>query len=187
MVENENSAGANPGIGKVVAVFVILGIVVAGLLFMMGSWLKRSEVKMLSVGQSIPDFSMTSFSGESYRLSDLKSKIILVNIWSSWCTSCDEEALMLQEVWTEVEDSGYYLFLGLDYVDTEKPALAFIQEHGVTYPNGPDIGSNISKMFKIQGVPESFLIGKDGTLKAIQIGAFILSVDVREFLTLAKD
>lgn len=167
--------------------FILIGVGIIGMLTLMGSWLKNSQVKILSIGQKIPDFSLTAFSGDTYRLSDLIGKVVLVNIWASWCISCDEESYMLQKVWEELEPSGEVVFLGVDYVDTEKPALAYIQTHGVTFPNGPDLASKISKMFRIQGVPESFLIGTDGVLKAIQIGPFSSEQEILDFVNQALE
>ncbi len=62
------------------------------------------------------------------------------------------------------------VFLGVDYVDTEAEALAYIEEFDITYPNGPDIGTRISQAYRIQGVPETFFVGKDGTIRGLKIG-----------------
>jgi cytochrome c biogenesis protein CcmG/thiol:disulfide interchange protein DsbE len=62
------------------------------------------------------------------------------------------------------------VFLGVDYVDTEAEALAYITEFNITYPNGPDIGTRISQAYRIQGVPETFFVAKDGTLRGVKIG-----------------
>jgi cytochrome c biogenesis protein CcmG, thiol:disulfide interchange protein DsbE len=167
--------------------FVIIGALILGFLIMMGLWIKNPPSKVIKTGQSIPDFSLTSFSGDSYKLSELRGKIVLINVWASWCVTCDEEAFMLQTVWSEVENRDDFLFLGLDYVDTDKPALEFMETHGITFPNGPDIGSNISEMLHVQGVPESYLIGRDGTLKGIQIGPFSSLEQIRNFLALASE
>ena len=171
----------------VITLFILIGVVVVGIIILMGSWLKNSRVTVLSIGQQIPEFTLNSFSGETYRLSDLKGKVVLVNIWASWCTACDEESYMLQNVWEDLEPSDKVVFLGVDYVDTEKPALEYIQKHGITFPNGPDLASKISRMFRIQGVPESFLIDPDGVLKAIQIGPFSSEQEILDFIKLATD
>lgn len=167
--------------------FVLSGAVILGLMLMIGVWMKKSDQTTLEIGNSAPDFSLTSFDGDSYTLSELKGKVVLVNMWASWCVTCDEESNMLQEVWQEVEQTGGVLILGVDYVDTEKPALEFIKNHGLTYPNGPDLGSNISKLYKVSGVPETFLIDQNGILKAIQIGPFTSSEDVHSFLAQAGE
>lgn len=62
------------------------------------------------------------------------------------------------------------MFLGVDYVDTEPEALAYIEEFEITYPNGPDLGTEISQAYRIQGVPETFFVAKDGTLRDVKIG-----------------
>jgi cytochrome c biogenesis protein CcmG/thiol:disulfide interchange protein DsbE len=58
----------------------------------------------------------------------------------------------------------------VDYVDTEPEALAYIEEFDITYPNGPDIGTRISQLYRIQGVPETFYVAKDGTIREVKIG-----------------
>ena len=60
--------------------------------------------------------------------------------------------------------------LGIDYVDTEPKAREFMQRHGITYPNGPDLGSRISYDYRIKGVPETFVIDKDGVVRFVKIG-----------------
>ena len=72
--------------------------------------------------------------------------------------------------------SGKVVFLGIDYVDTEIPARAFLKKFNNTYPNGPDIRTEISQMFRIKGVPETYIIDTNGILNYVKIGPF-LNVD----------
>jgi cytochrome c biogenesis protein CcmG/thiol:disulfide interchange protein DsbE len=60
----------------------------------------------------------------------------------------------------------------VDYVDTEPEAKASLAKFGITFPNGPDLGTKISQEFRIRGVPETYIIDKDGNLAYIQIGPF---------------
>jgi cytochrome c biogenesis protein CcmG/thiol:disulfide interchange protein DsbE len=62
------------------------------------------------------------------------------------------------------------VFIGVDYVDTEKEALAYIDEFDITYLNGPDIGTRIAQAYRIQGVPETFYVDKTGRLRGVHIG-----------------
>lgn len=64
------------------------------------------------------------------------------------------------------------MFLGVDYVDTEPEALAYLDEFGITYPNGPDLKTKISQAYRIRGVPETFIIDKNGIIAHLQIGPF---------------
>lgn len=116
-----------------------------------------------------PDFTLTTFEGEIYTLSDLRGQVVVINFWASWCDPCREEAAYLENTWRKYRDEGV-VFIGVDYVDTEREALAYIAEFDITYPNGPDIGTRISDDYRIQGVPETFFVAKNGELRGNHIG-----------------
>jgi len=101
-----------------------------------------------------------------------KGKVVVLNFWASWCKPCEQEAAELEEAWRSYEPQGEVVFLGVDYVDTETEAKAYLEKFAITYPNGPDLGTRISQAFRIRGVPETYFIGKDGVLRYVQIGPF---------------
>ena len=74
------------------------------------------------------------------------------------------------------------MFLGVDYVDTEPQARAFLKKFGHTYPNGPDLRTAISQLFRIQGVPETYILDPDGTLEYVQIGPFESADEIRTLI-----
>lgn len=115
-----------------------------------------------------PDFALMTYDGDTFRLSDLRSKVVVVNFWASWCVPCRDEAPVLQSLWERYRGRGVML-VGVDYVDTETNARAFIDEFGITYPNGPDIGTRISADYHIQGVPETFVIDQQGNVQNLII------------------
>ena len=168
-----------------VAVAVIAGAVLIGLIVLFALQMKNAKQDTLEIGSEIPDFTVTTFSGETYQKSQLAGKIILLNFWSSWCSTCDEEGAVLEEVWQEVREDGEIVFIGVNYVDTEKASLAFLEKYGITFPNGPDMGSRISRMFKVEAVPETYIIGRDGRLAAIMIGAFQSAEEIHAALDMA--
>jgi len=59
-----------------------------------------------------------------------------------------------------------------DYVATETEALGYLKKFGITYPNGPDLGTRISQAFRIRGVPETYVIDQKNVLRGVQIGPF---------------
>jgi cytochrome c biogenesis protein CcmG/thiol:disulfide interchange protein DsbE len=140
---------------------------------------------MLEIGDAPGNFALTTFSNEKIHTGDLQGKIVLVNFWASWCVTCDEEAVLLEKAWQELQKAapGETLFLGVAYMDTEPAARSFLQEYGVTYPNGPDLRGEISDLYQVQGVPETFVLDQDGVLRNIKYGPF-LSVD--EILSLIQ-
>lgn len=68
-----------------------------------------------------------------------------------------------ESTWLKYKDQGL-LLIGVNYVDTESEAKKFMREFGITYPNGPDIGTCISQDYRITGVPESYFITRDSKL-----------------------
>jgi cytochrome c biogenesis protein CcmG/thiol:disulfide interchange protein DsbE len=116
-----------------------------------------------------PDFTLTEFDGRTITLSDLRGQVVIINFWASWCPPCREEAAYLESTWRKYKDSGV-VFIGVDYVDTDAKALAYIDEFDITYFNGPDVGTRISQAYNMDGVPETYYVAKNGDLRGVKIG-----------------
>ena len=150
-------------IGLIIAFAVILALL--GLL----AWgLGKVQAGPRESGMA-PDFTITGFDGRTVTLSELRGQVVIVNFWASWCPPCREEAAYLEETWRKYEGKGV-VFIGVDWVDTEKEALAYIDEFDITYPNGPDLGTRISQAYRIKGVPETYIIDQNGQLVGTKIG-----------------
>ncbi len=143
-------------------------VVVLALLGLLAWGLKRAQAGPIQEGMA-PDFSLTGFDGREVTLNELRGQVVIVNFWASWCPPCREEAAYLEQTWRKYKDKGV-VFIGVDYVDTEKEALDYIQEFDITYINGPDVGTRISQAYNIQGVPETFFVSKNGELRGVHIG-----------------
>lgn len=145
-------------------IFGLILVVAFGLLALLAvGWIQR-QAPPLEAGAA-PQFEIKTFDGQTLRLADLKGKPIVLNFWASWCIPCRDEAPALQAMWEKYKDEGL-MVIGVDYVDTEPEAKKFLQEFGVTYPSGADLGTIISSKYKITGVPETYFITRDGKLLA---------------------
>ena len=155
-------------------------VIILGLLVLLGLELFSESGSAVSIGQSPPDFKLETYDGEMIQTDALRGKVVLINFWSSWCTTCDEEAQMLEEAWSkfEREQPGSVSFLGVAYMDTPPDSLDFIETYGVTYPNGPDLRGEISKLYQVSSVPETYILDPEGVLRAIKIGPFTSTEEV---------
>jgi len=158
---------------------ILVWIGLLGLLGLLAAGLLKAKNPILGIGSSVPDFTLTLFSGYEYngapevKLSDLSGKVMVINFWASWCQPCASEAADIEAAWRSYEETGQVVFLGVDYVDTEPEARAYMTEFNLSYPNGPDMGARISQIFNRNlGVPETYVIDRQGVLRFIQIGPF---------------
>lgn len=147
---------------------IITFAIVLALLGLLAWGLKKAQAGPVESGMA-PNFTLKSFDGHTLTLSELRGQVVIINFWASWCPPCREEAAYLEATWRKYKDKGV-VFIGVDWVDTEKEALAYMKEFDLTYFNGPDIGTRIAQAYNIQGVPETFYVAKNGELRGVHIG-----------------
>lgn len=151
--------------------FIVLGVgvVFLAILFFVFAWGLQTRESVQLRGATAPLFELSTFDNQKIALADLRGQVVVVNFWASWCVECYKEARLLEEAHQDFKDQGV-VFLGIDYLDTEKEALAYMAQYGITYPSGQDFGTKISRDYMITGVPETFFIDQNGNIVHVQIG-----------------
>jgi cytochrome c biogenesis protein CcmG/thiol:disulfide interchange protein DsbE len=119
-----------------------------------------------------PDFTLTTFDGQTISLAELRGEVVVINFWASWCVPCKADTTYLQAAWKDYAARSDVLFVGIDYVDTDQKALDFVRTFGLTYPVGPDIMTRIAEAYHITGVPETYIVDKDGRLAFMKLASF---------------
>jgi peroxiredoxin len=112
-----------------------------------------------------PDFSGTTLTGAPLRFSSYRGKVVVLNIWGSWCTACREEAPTLS-VLAEQERQKGVSFLGVDLQDTAANAMAFDRVHDVGYPSVSDPNGTVTLSFSsvvpVNSTPTTLVIDRTG-------------------------
>jgi cytochrome c biogenesis protein CcmG, thiol:disulfide interchange protein DsbE len=171
-VETTTQNTSTPARRLPVWVIILAFMLLAGFMALIGWGLNRSMRGAIALGDPVPSFSMTTFDGNPLNSSAYVGKVVVVNFWASWCKPCEQEARELEEAYQHYKPDGEVIFLGLAYVDTEPNSLAYLKKFGITYPNGPDLATKVSQMFRVRGVPETFIIDSNGKLAYFKAGPF---------------
>ncbi|GEC04765.1 hypothetical protein SSP24_24200 [Streptomyces spinoverrucosus] len=118
-----------------------------------------------------PDLSGKTIDGKQLDVADYKGKVVVLNVWGSWCGPCRAEAKNLETVYQDTKDQGVQ-FVGINTRDTSTgPAIAFEKEFGVTYPSLYDPTGRLMLRFEKgtlnpQAIPSTLVIDRDGKIAA---------------------
>ena len=132
---------------------------------------ERSEPTASPSEESIeaPDFALERLNGETFRLSEHRGTVVAINFWATWCPPCREEIPEFVELQEEMK--GEMLFVGVS-LDKGPPAevRSFAEEFGINYPIVIDDGTAVEEYGPIAGIPTTFLVGPEGTVRLQAMG-----------------
>lgn len=144
-------------------IFLFLVAILAG-----GLQLDKSVIPSPLIGKPVPSFFLPRLDALDLKFSptDLLGEVWLLNVWASWCVSCVvEHALLVKFLEREVP------IVGLNYKDTPENAISWLQQHGDPYYISViDANGMVSLDWGVYGVPETFLIDKQGVIQYKHIG-----------------
>jgi len=153
--------------------YLIFGAVVVFIGFLAWGLFTRNQTQPTS--GPAPDFTLTLYDGyygnvgqPTIKLSDLRGKVVLINFWASWCIPCADEAPDLEAAYRQYKDRGV-VFLGVDWLDNEADARNYLSKFSITFANGPDLQTKIGPLYRISGVPETYIIDKQGNVRFTKI------------------
>lgn len=117
------------------------------------------------VGSPAPEYAAVAMSGDSVSLAGLRGKVVLFNVWATWCHPCREEIPALQALYERHRTEGLEVVgVSVDNRGEREGVRSFAGEYGVTYPVWLDPEERVASTFRTVGVPSTFLIGRDGEI-----------------------
>ena len=127
-----------------------------------------------------PDFELEMLGGDQIRLSDLRGRAVVVNLWASWCPPCRAEMPALQAAYEANRARGLEIIaVDTTWQDRAEDAADFAQEHGLSFPIGLDHSGSISRQYLLRALPSTFFIGPDGVIKKVVIGGPMSEATIR--------
>lgn len=155
----------------VVGVALTLAALILALL-VRGLFINTTQVPSVQLNKPARDFSVAWLQGQEHlknaasaklSLSDFKGQPVILNFWASWCVSCREEARDFERFW-QARANKDIVIVGIAIQDTEDAAHKFAQQYGKTYILGLDVDGRAALDYGVTGVPETFLIDRDGKI-----------------------
>jgi cytochrome c biogenesis protein CcmG/thiol:disulfide interchange protein DsbE len=106
-------------------------------------------------------------SSQSKTLSDYRGKVVVLNMFASWCGPCKDEAPILERAQQQLASHGGTV-VGITYLDNSDDAEAFVHHWHITYPVLRDVSGNFAHSFGTSMVPETFIIDREGRVVALR-------------------
>jgi len=106
-------------------------------------------------------------SDSTARLADFRGKVVVLNVFASWCDPCQAEAPVLEQAERTIASKDATV-LGVTYLDTSSDSEQFVRRWHLTYPVVRDISGNFIRSFGTTGVPETFVIDRQGRIAALR-------------------
>ena len=156
-----------------------LAVVVAALV-LVAVWIARQRAQPVAAGFRAPDFAVTDARGETVTMADFAGKVVLLNVWATWCGPCREEMPSMQRLYDRFSPEDFEIAaISIDALpdrtdDQGNPGgdpIAFARELGLGFPVLLDPAGEIQRTYRTAAVPESFLIGRDGVIYKKVAGA----------------
>ena len=149
----------------------ITGVLILLLLNRNRSYNESVKIVPIAVGLPAPDFTFPGINGKTVSLSDYRGKVVLVNIWATWCPTCVDEMPSMEKLYQNLKGEDFeILAISIDSLGAESVA-PFMKKYKLTFPALIDSEGTVSIVYRTAGVPESFIIDKDGRLVKKIIGA----------------
>lgn len=150
---------------------IIVGVSIIFLLQTKDSFRNRAGSKWAQKGAPAPDFTLPDLNGTRVSLADFRGKVILLNIWATWCLPCVEEMPSMEKLHREMQGEDFIILaVSIDNAGTEV-VIPFVEKHDLSFTVLVDRKATVKSLFQATGVPESIIIDQQGIILEKVIGA----------------
>lgn len=129
------------------------------------------QIALVGVGSKAPDFHAIDLAtGRPVSFADYRGKVLLINIWATWCEPCKVEMPAIERLFRTVTDTGFRVVsVSIDKADSST-VTAFARTYGLTFPILQNQSGDIQDIYQTTGIPESFVVDREGRIMKKVIG-----------------
>jgi thiol-disulfide isomerase/thioredoxin len=128
-----------------------------------------ASVVPISPGVSAPGFELDSIDGKPVNLADYKGQVVLLNFWASWCGPCRKEMPILDQLQKQYHNKGFTM-VGVNVEPNSNDAVSWLKATPVSFPILFDRSSVASKLYQVEGMPNTVIIDRQGRVRYIHRG-----------------
>ncbi|HEY0604350.1 MAG TPA: TlpA disulfide reductase family protein [Herpetosiphonaceae bacterium] len=167
---------------------LLLGVMIFGTLFIAATRVRPNQSLPLQLyttavlpapapaaNHPAPDFALPLIDGSTVKLSDLNGKVVLINVWATWCPPCRAEMPAIQAAYETYRDQGF-IVLAVNLREHPRTVAAFMEQFGLTFQTPLDLEGHVSDMYRASVLPSSFFVDRQGVIRAVYRGPMPRSV-----------
>ena len=155
---------------KSLILIIILALGVASIIVLTRS--ADRPAQKAAVGLEAPGFELKDTQGRTWKLADLRNKVVMLHFWASWCDSCKEENPSIQRLFYAVAGIDNFVLISVLYRDDPAKAAEYMKANGLSFPVLLD-DRNVASRYGLTGVPETFIIDKKGIVRQKVVGPIV--------------
>jgi len=167
----------------ITAVVISLGIAWTAASRILDAEMSSEKIASPQVGFLAPDFHLDTIDAGTVTLSALRGRIVVVNLWASWCPPCRAEMPTFQAVYEDFGEQGLVvLAVNMTYQDSAAEALSFAAKLGLTFPIALDRNGEIAESYRMRALPTTFFIDERGIIRRVLVGGPLNEATIRSIV-----
>jgi peroxiredoxin len=167
---------------KILSMIAIGGLLVAlGLIVSVNLWRSGNEstgtggpfTGPVAAGKMAANFKLQDLKGNAVSLSSMRGKVVLLNIWATWCAPCREEMPSIESLYEKFRGDKDFVVLAVSQdTDGSKAVAPYVEKNGLNFTVLLDPQNEVGEAYNVSGIPETFIIGRDGRIVAHHLGPY---------------
>jgi peroxiredoxin len=158
---------------KGLILIILITIAAVTLLFLPA---KKGYEEIAEVGSPAPDFELVDSKGKLWKLSEHKGKVVFINFWATWCKVCKSEIPYKESLNKKMQGKPFQMF-GILFRDDPGNLIPFFKDQTVSIPTLISPDNKAAVLYGTTGVPETFIIDKDGIIREKIVGPRVWDSD----------